>query len=146
MIQTCLVRAADITSCHFWENSQMTTCQDNLFVRNLVRLIYRRLPTLSIDHQKRRLKNMNSYSRSNVPNRNLLKYKSNTSVFTRHHAYQRPNAQPLVIFLKKKTHSPRKRSKIGEWPAIAYGFLRLWYKCELRRYSHYIIFIFRAID
>ena len=33
-----------------------------------------------------------------------------------------------------------------ECHATVYGFLRLWYKYELRKYSHYVIFTFRAIN
>ena len=52
------------------------------------------------------------------------------------------NAQPLVN-LKKIALG--RESKIGERHAIAYGFLRLWYKKEVIKFSHFVRFTFRVI-
>ena len=49
-----------------------------------------------------------------------------------------PNAQHLV------TIPPGRESHIRKYHATAYVFRRLWYKYELRKYSHQVIFTFRA--
>ena len=48
-----------------------------------------------------------------------------------------PNARMLNIWLNIKNNcSMKQMKKIRECHATAYGFLRLWYTYELRKYSH----------
>ena len=48
-----------------------------------------------------------------------------------------PNARMLNIWLDiKKQLLYEENKKSGECHATTYGFLRLWYKYELRKYSH----------
>ena len=57
-----------------------------------------------------------------------------------------PNARMLNVWLNIKNNCSMKKKKIGECHATAYGFLHLWYKYEPRKYSHYVIFTFCAIN
>ena len=50
------------------------------------------------------------------------------------HAYQTLECSTSGRILK--TTALCRKLKIGEYHATAYGFLRLWYKYELRKYSH----------
>ena len=58
----------------------------------------------------------------------------------------------LLIYNKKtkqknktKTTALGRDSKIGVCHAIARRFLRLWYKYEVRKFSHFVRFTFRVI-
>ena len=51
-----------------------------------------------------------------------------------YHAYQTLECSTSGWILK--TTALWRKSKIGKCHATAYGFLRLWYKYELRKYSH----------
>ena len=52
----------------------------------------------------------------------------------------------IAIALKKnmKTAVPGRESNTGH--VVACGFLRLWYKYQLRTYSHYVLSAFRVIN
>ena len=52
---------------------------------------------------------------------------------------KRSNAQHLIEYEKQLLYQ---KKKIRESHAIAYGFIRLWYKYELRKYSHWSYLLF----
>ena len=70
-------------------------------------------------------------------------------VLTAQYVYNMPtkrsNAQHLVEYEKQLLHEENKKSG-NVMQHAAYGFLRLWYKYELRKYSHLVVFTFRVIN
>ena len=58
---------------------------------------------------------------------------------------KRANAQSLMNLKKIKINALGRESTIGKCHRIAYRFLRLWYKYEVRKFSHFFRFTFLAI-